>query len=53
MLGVIMSVSSGIEDNIKLYLREIRIYGANWIQVPQNRVRWRAFANRVMNLQVP
>jgi hypothetical protein len=33
------------EDNIKLDLREIGIYEANWIQL--------AFVNTVMNLRVP
>jgi hypothetical protein len=40
------------EDNIKMDLREIGIDGANWIQLPQNRVQWRAFMNTVMNLRV-
>jgi hypothetical protein len=40
------------EDNIKLDLREIGIDGANWIQVAQDRVQWRAFVNTVMNLRV-
>jgi hypothetical protein len=41
------------EDNIKLDLREIGIDGANWIQLAQDRVRWRAFVNTVMNLRTP
>jgi hypothetical protein len=41
------------EDNIKMDLREIGINGANWIQLAQDRVQWRAFVNTVMNLQVP
>jgi hypothetical protein len=41
------------EDNIKMYLREIRIYRANWIRVAQDRVQWRIFVNTVMNLRVP
>jgi hypothetical protein len=41
------------EDNIKLDLREIWISGANWIQLAQDRVRWWAFVNTVMNLRVP
>jgi hypothetical protein len=41
------------EDNIKLDLREIRIDGANWIQLAQDRVQWRAFVNTVMNRWVP
>jgi hypothetical protein len=41
------------EDNIKVDLRETGIDGANWIQLDQDRVRWRAFVNTVMNLRVP
>jgi hypothetical protein len=41
------------EDNIKLDLREIGIDGVNWIQLPQDRVEWRAFIYTVMNLRVP
>jgi hypothetical protein len=33
-------------------LGEIGIDGANWIQLAQDRVQWRAFVNMVMNLQV-
>jgi hypothetical protein len=28
------------EDNIKMDLKEIGINGANWIQLPQDRVQW-------------
>jgi hypothetical protein len=41
------------EDNTKLDLREIGIDGANWIQLAQDRVQWRACVNTVMNLRVP
>jgi hypothetical protein len=41
------------EDNIKMDLREIGTNGVNYIQLPQDRVQWRAFVNMVMNLQVP
>jgi hypothetical protein len=41
------------EDNIKLHLSEIGIDGANWIQLAQDRVQWRAFVNTVINLRVP
>jgi hypothetical protein len=41
------------EDNIKMDLGEVGIYGANWIRLAQGRVQWRAFVNTVMNLRVP
>jgi hypothetical protein len=41
------------DNNIKLDLREIGIDGANWIQLAQYRVQWRARVNTVMNLRVP
>jgi hypothetical protein len=41
------------EDKTKMDLREIGIYGANWIRLAQDRVRWRACVNTVMNLWVP
>jgi hypothetical protein len=41
------------EDNIELDLREIGIDGANWIQLAQERVQWRACVSTVMNLRVP
>jgi hypothetical protein len=41
------------EYNIKMDLREIGIDGANWIQLDQDRVQWRAFVYTVMNLRVP
>jgi hypothetical protein len=41
------------EDDIKMDLREIGIDAANWIRLAQDRVRWWALVNTVMNLQVP
>jgi hypothetical protein len=38
---------------MKMYIREIGIDGANWIQLVQNRVQWRTFVNTVMKLRVP
>jgi hypothetical protein len=40
------------EDNIKMDLREIVIDVAKWIQVVQDRVRWRACVKTVMNLRI-
>jgi hypothetical protein len=42
-----------LDDNNKMDLGEIRIYGANWIQLAQDRVQWGALVNTVMNLRVP
>jgi hypothetical protein len=38
------------EDNIKMDLTEIGIYGANWLRLAQDRVPWWAFVKTVMNL---
>jgi hypothetical protein len=40
------------EDKIKVDLREVGVDGANWIQLAQDRVQWRAFVNTVINLRV-
>jgi hypothetical protein len=42
-----------LEVNIKMDLREIGIDGANWIQLAQDRDKWQASVNTVMNLRVP
>jgi hypothetical protein len=41
------------ENNIKLDLREIGWDGMDWIDLTQDRDRWRAIVNTVMNLVVP
>jgi hypothetical protein len=41
------------EDNNKMNVREIEIDGANWIRLAQDRVQWRAFVRKVMNLRDP
>jgi hypothetical protein len=40
-------------DNIKLGLREIVWGGINWIDLAQNRDKWRTLVNTIMNLRVP
>jgi hypothetical protein len=41
------------EDNIRMDLREIGWGGIDWIDLAQDRDRWRALVNTVMNLRVP
>jgi hypothetical protein len=40
------------EDGIRVDLREIGLGGVNWIQLAQDRDRWRAVVSAVMNLRV-
>jgi hypothetical protein len=41
------------EDNIKMDPIEIVFGDVDWIQLAQDRNRWRALVNTVMNLRVP
>jgi hypothetical protein len=41
------------EDNIKMDLQEEGWGGMDWIDMAQNRDRWRAVVSAVMNLRVP
>jgi hypothetical protein len=41
------------EDNIIMYLTEIRWEGLDWMRLAQDRNQWRAVVNTVMNLRVP
>jgi hypothetical protein len=40
-------------DNIKMDLSEVGWDGRDWIDLAQDRDRWRAYVNAVMNLRVP
>jgi len=41
------------EDNIKMGFQEVGYGSMDWIELAQDRGRWRALVNVVMNLRVP
>ena len=41
------------EDNIRMNLQEVECSSVDWIDLAQDRDRWRALVSAVMNLRVP
>ena len=41
------------EDNIKMDLQEVGGGRGDWMELAQDRYRWQALVNTVMNLRVP
>jgi len=40
-------------DNIKMYLQAVGCWGMNWIELAEDRDRWRALVSTIMNLRAP
>jgi hypothetical protein len=52
-LKILALTSRRWEDNIKMDLQEVGWGDMDWIDMAQDRDRWRALVSAVMNLRVP
>ena len=53
MMSLLMAASRRWEDNIKMEFQEVGWGCGDWMELAQDRDRWRTFVSTVRNLRVP